>query len=94
KLALYQRAGVREYITVSLEPAQVVWRELSGGRYQPIEASSDGTIKSRAFPGLWLDPEALLANDAARVLARLREGLNSADHAAFVEALGKHSRAD
>jgi Uma2 family endonuclease len=84
KLALYQRAGVREYITVSLEPPEVIWRKLVQGRYVPIDISSDRTLKSEVFPGLWLDPEALLATDAARVLARLQAGLNSPEHAAFV----------
>ena len=89
KLALYQRAGVREYITLSLEPAEVVWRELEEGNYVPLARENDGTLRSRVFPGLWLDPEALLAGDAARMLARLQLGLGSNDHAAFVERMRK-----
>ena len=87
KLALYQRAGVQEYITLSLEPNEVVWRELAGGRYAPLAPGQDGTLRSRAFPGLWLDPVALLAGDAARLLERLRAGLESSEHAQFVETL-------
>ena len=87
KLALYQRAGVREYVTLSLEPKEVVWRDLVEGRYVPLAPGNDGTLRSRVFPGLWLDPEALLAGDAARMLERLRRGLESSEHAAFVERL-------
>lgn len=32
KLALYQRAGVREYITVAPEARRVIWRERAGER--------------------------------------------------------------
>ena len=87
KLALYQRAGVREYITLSLEPKEVVWRELAGGGYVPLAPGNDGTLRSRVFPGLWLDPEALLAGDAARMLERLRVGLESSEHAEFIASL-------
>ena len=87
KLALYQRAGVREYVTLSLEPKEVVWRELAGGLYVPLAPGNDGTLRSRVFPGLWLDPEALLAGDAARMLERLRRGLESSEHAEFIESL-------
>jgi Uma2 family endonuclease len=87
KLNLYQRAGVREYITVSLEPQQAVWRELAGGRYAPLAPGSDGILRSRIFPGLWLDPEALFKGDAARMLERLRGGLESSEHAEFAASL-------
>ena len=87
KLALYQRAGVREYITLSLEPKEVVWRELAEGRYAPLAPGNDGTLRSSVFPGLWLDPDALLTGDAARMLERLRGGLESSEHAEFVASL-------
>ena len=50
-------------------------------------ADEDGTLRSRAFPGLWLDPAALLAGDIAAVLATLERGLASPEHAAFVAEL-------
>src|SRR5262249_2803959 len=87
KLALYQRAGVREYITVSHTPAEVIWRELVSGQYVPLAPGADGTLYSKVFPGLWLDPAALIAGDAARVLRQLREGLDSPDHALFATSL-------
>jgi hypothetical protein len=44
-------------------------------------------IKSRVFPGLWLDAPALLRGDLARVLGVLGEGIASAEHADFVKRL-------
>ena len=59
KLELYRRAGVKEYITVLLKPRQVLWRHLVRGRYQVIAADEDGLLRSRAFPGLWLDADSI-----------------------------------
>ena len=49
--------------------------------------SADGLYRSTVFPGLWLDPVALLNHDLARVLAVVQEGLNTAEHAGFVARL-------
>jgi len=39
------------------------------------------------LPGLWLDPEALVAGDMARVLSVLADGVATPEHQAFVEGL-------
>lgn len=90
KLAPYQRAGVRECVTVAFEPPQVVWRELADDRYRPL-TPDDGLVRSKV-PGLWLDPQALLAQNTARVLESLSVGLASPGHAEFVERLRKAGR--
>ena len=59
KLDLYRRAGVREYLTVQLQPRAVIWRQLARGRYREIPADEDGVLRSRIFPGLWLNAQAL-----------------------------------
>lgn len=87
KLALYERAGCREYVVVVVHERELRWLRLEGGRYVPHLPDADGVTRSRAFPGLWLDGAALLRGDGARVLAVLGEGLASADHAAFAREL-------
>jgi hypothetical protein len=52
----------------------------------------DGIFRSRVFPGLWLDAEALLGNDRRRVLEVLAQGLATPEHAAFVARLEKASK--
>ena len=89
KLSLYQRAGVREYLTLALEPGEAVWREIIDGRYAPLPPGEDGLLRSKVFPGLWLDAAALLAGDSARVLEALRAGLASSEHAEFAARLRK-----
>jgi Uma2 family endonuclease len=83
----YRRNGVREYVVVRTEDRAIDWFVLRRGRYEALAAGADGFLRSHAFPGLWLDPAALLRGDLARVLAVLAEGLASAEHAAFVARL-------
>jgi hypothetical protein len=44
-------------------------------------------MRSSIFPGLWLEPAALLAGDLERVLTVLALGLATPEHAAFVAEL-------
>ncbi|MBM3767716.1 MAG: Uma2 family endonuclease [Acidobacteria bacterium] len=91
KLDLYRRSGVREYLTVLLNPRQVVWRTLSRGKYQEIEPGEDGLLRSKIFPGLWLDPDALW-NKKKSLRAAVELGVRSAEHAAFVKKLAAARR--
>lgn len=87
KLNAYRRSGVREYLVWRTLDEAVDWLVLREGRYEPLAPDEAGVLKSEVFPGLRLDPEALLRRDLARVLAVLREGTTSPEHAAFVARL-------
>jgi Uma2 family endonuclease len=87
KLALYQRAGVREYITVEQFGRRMVWRALENGAYVALTLPPDGIVRSEVFPGLWLDVAAFWADDGAKMLAVLTAGIASEDHQRFVERL-------
>jgi Uma2 family endonuclease len=87
KLRLYQRAGVREYITVESLTQRLVWRLLENGVYVDQLIPADGIYRSQVFPGLWLDVAAFWADDRPKMLATLNAGLASPDHQAFVERL-------
>ena len=89
KLRAYQRNGVQEYLTLLMERGPAVrWMELVDGRFGVI-APADGLLKSRVFPGLWLDADALLAGDLAKLVAGLERGCATGDHAAFVKRLSE-----
>ncbi|MCI0523919.1 MAG: hypothetical protein L0Y75_01530 [Acidobacteria bacterium] len=60
---------------------------MKDGQYAPLLPDADGIIRSRVFPGLWLDVRALLNGDMAQVLAALQQGLAAPEHAAFAEQL-------
>jgi len=83
KKGAYRRNGVREYLAWITGESRVVWWELREGDYVEIPTEADGLFKSRMFPGLWLDTGALLRGDLKAVLATLRCGVESAEHAAF-----------
>jgi len=87
KKRAYRRNGVREYLVWRTEDRALDWFVLRGGRYARLAPGPDGLLRSEAFPGLWLDPAALLAGDGARVLAALEEGLASSEHSAFAARL-------
>ncbi len=50
-----------------------------------LKPRTDGVIRIRIFPGLWLDVRALLAGDEDKVSRVLEKGLRSAEPAAFVK---------
>jgi len=90
KLALYQRAGVREYLTiVELPRPRLIRRYLdAGGSYPSLSPDADGVYRSRVFPGLWLDPQMLWKGDGEGMRRTLDEGLASPEHQAFLPTLG------
>jgi Uma2 family endonuclease len=87
KKALYQAAGVREYIGVLVDEEETRWHHLVKGVYQLCRPTPKGIFRSKEFPGLWLDAAALWADDIARLLRTLDRGLKSQEHAAFVNKL-------
>lgn len=89
KAQSYRRGGVREYLVWRVQDAAIDWFVLRNRRYVPLAAGPDGFFKSEAFPGLWLDPEAMLGGNMARVLEVRRKGLDSPEHAAFIEQLAR-----
>jgi len=92
KLDTYERNGVKEYVVWRVEDQAVDWFILQGGHFTPLPLSSDGCYKSEVFPGLWLDPKALVDGKMDRVIDVLQRGLASAEHKTFVDKLQKEKR--
>ncbi|HET6384914.1 MAG TPA: Uma2 family endonuclease [Armatimonadota bacterium] len=92
KKSRYEALGVQEYVVVAPTRGQLHWFLLQNGRYETIPSDEDGILRSRIFPGLWLDPAALLTGNTARVLQVLQQGVDSEEHqqwAAKLQAFGK-----
>jgi Uma2 family endonuclease len=89
KLNIYRRNGVREYVVWRVLDRQVDWFVNRDGRFEPMLPAADGILRSTVFPGLWLDPAALVSGEKAIVKAVLLRGLDSAEHADFVARLGR-----
>ena len=71
KAEAYEAAGVREYLLWRTEEPRVDWYERSPAGFRPM-LPVDGLIESKVFPGLKLDPDALLRGDLPAVLEAIR----------------------
>jgi Uma2 family endonuclease len=87
KLHVYRRSGVREYIVWRVLERQIDWFVLRAGQYERLPLDAQGLLRSEIFPGLWLDPAALVRGDLPTVLAIVQQGLASPEHVAFVARL-------
>jgi Uma2 family endonuclease len=87
KFAVYLRTGVRECIVWRVADRKVDWFANVNDDFVPLNADADGVVRSRVFPGLWLDATALVEDNMTRVFAVLQQGLASPEHAEFVRKL-------
>ena len=84
KLRVYRRNQVQEYIVWRVEEEAIDWFVLQRGEYVRLPLSKSGFFQSNVFPGLWLDPVALIRGDLPTVLEVLGLGIASPEHQAFV----------
>jgi Uma2 family endonuclease len=87
KLNDYERAGVLEYVVRAFDPDEIYWFGQERGALVRRQIGDDGMYRSTAFPGLWLDPVALLEGDTRRLRAVIDLGCAAPEHAAFVARL-------
>jgi hypothetical protein len=87
KLVVYQQAGVLDYIVHAMNPDEILWFSREQKTLVPQTIGSDGLYRSTTFPGLWLDPQALVAMNYQRLRAVLDLGCATPEHAAFVAKL-------
>jgi Uma2 family endonuclease len=91
KMQTYRRHRVQEYVVWRVLDRAIDWFVLRGGAFLPLPPSSDGYFKSEVFPGLWLDPEALIADDMTKVCYVLQLGIATPEHQEFVERLARQA---
>ncbi|MGD1849472.1 MAG: Uma2 family endonuclease [Cyanophyceae cyanobacterium] len=84
KRYVYRRNGVQEYLVWQVYDEMLTWFQLQDSEYKPLEITRSGVLCSEIFPGLWLDKDALLAGDLAKVLTIAQSGINSPQHRKFV----------
>lgn len=91
KFKVYRRNGVREYIVWRVLDEIIDWFSLKNDEFIPLAVDEAGLYRSEVFPGLWLDPAALIRDDMPAVVAVLNRGLASREHADFLARLKSHS---
>jgi Uma2 family endonuclease len=87
KRHVYRRSGVNEYVVWRVLEQAIDWFVLREGRYEPLSLDENGIYSSEIFPGLRLDPAALLRGDMPAVARVAQEGIASPEHAAFIQRL-------
>ncbi|BAZ53251.1 hypothetical protein NIES4103_59240 [Nostoc sp. NIES-4103] len=87
KKQAYRRNGVKEYIVWQVLDQKLTWFYLEQGEYMELVPNTEGILQSQVFPGLWLAVADLLAGNMQRVLTVLQAGVQSPEHAAFVQRL-------
>lgn len=95
KQAAYQRNGVGEYLIVlTEEQSEVRWLSLNENQFETIAADEKGWLRSRLFPGLWLDPAALLAGNLSKLLAAIDAGCATEEHRHFAAKIAAARKDD
>jgi hypothetical protein len=89
KKADYERAGVQEYVVRAIDPDEIFWFGQEQGELVPRPIGDDGLYRSTVFPGLWLDPVALVNSDTRRLRAVVDLGCATPKRAAFVARLAE-----
>ena len=87
KLVDYERAGVLEYVVRAIDPDEIFWFVQEHGTLVKRLVGADGLYHSTVFPGLWLDPQALVKGDRRRLRGVIDLGCATPDHATFVARL-------
>lgn len=88
KLKVYERNGIQEYIVWNVEERSIAWFVLRNGAYQP-QVARGGILKSKVYPGLWLNAAALLGEDFSTLRRVADQGIASVEHRRFVARLAR-----
>ena len=72
KFNVYRRNEVREYIVWRVLDREIDWFMLHEGEFVRLPLDDAGLYRSKVFPGLWLDPAALVRGDTQSVQAALQ----------------------
>lgn len=84
KLRTFLRHEVPEYLIWRVEDDLFEWYALQDSDYLLIQPDNSGIIRSRIFPGLWLDTAAMLSGNLAQVIDCVQKGIASPEHQQFL----------
>jgi hypothetical protein len=76
----------------AIDPDEVVWFAQEAGALVQKTVENDGIYRSGAFPGPWLDPDALSEGDFRRRRAVIEQGYATPEHAAFIGRLAANCK--
>ena len=80
KFEIYRRGGAREYLDWRVQNEEIDWFERKRKRSVKRKVEDFGILRSKVFPGLWLDASAPLRGDTFALKVALQRGLDSSPH--------------
>jgi len=86
KLEAYRRNSVQEYVVWRVLDNAIDWFVLEGTQYVRLPCDA-GVYRSRVFPGLWLDVQALLGGNLLKVFETVQQGVATEEHRQFLALL-------
>jgi Uma2 family endonuclease len=87
KFEVYERKAVQEYAVWQVQEQRIDLFVAVRGKFRRLQPDVDGILKSKVFPGFWLDTRAMVNGNNGKALATLEAGIASAEHAEFVKRL-------
>jgi hypothetical protein len=63
----FKQGGILEYVVRTIDPDQIFWYGREQGALVQRPVDEDGLYRSTVFPGLWLEPAALLNGDTRQL---------------------------
>lgn len=84
----FERAGVIEYVAVSLTEPQVwIWNRLIDGKFSAITTADTELIMSTALPGLWIPSHGLKHGDWWAIMGAIERGVSRIGHHEFMDTI-------
>ncbi len=87
----YEKYGVGEYLVLLVRESRAVWFVREEGRFVEMP-DQGGVLRSRLFPGLWLEVKSIFVDNKGALLEVLNQGITTPEHATFVERLGQTTK--
>ncbi|MEM6253467.1 MAG: Uma2 family endonuclease [Cyanobacteria bacterium P01_D01_bin.156] len=91
KKTVYRWNGIKEYVVWQVAEKKISWYSLEDGDYVLLLSDGQEIIRSKVFPGLDLQVDALLKSDLATVLTQVQQSITTDMYQAFVAQLA-HKR--
>jgi hypothetical protein len=82
----FERAGVIEYVAVSLG-GEWIWNRLINGKFSEIKTPDNELIMSAALPGLWIPAYALKHGNWWAIMAAIARGVSRVGHHQFMDTI-------
>lgn len=87
--ALFETAGVQEYLVMDENLSTIQWNRLRNGKYGLLKPDKKGVFKSEHLPGLWIPFEALKTRNFWNIMAAIDQGVTRKEHLVMMQSIWK-----